>query len=133
MNWTKFSLTAVAVFVFIFFFDWLVHGIFLSGHYLSTASSWRPTGEHLMTWMVISQICQALAFTYLFARKMNKSHLNTQQCVRYGFGLGMLLAAFKIGTYCYLPIPGILVFWWMVAALVSASCIGYITSLTYKK
>ena len=131
MNWTKYLVTAVAVFVFIFLYDWVVHGWLLSGMYQATASVWRQPPS--VVWMVIGQICYSLAITYLFARKMKKGHLTTQQCTTYGMWLGVFLGAHTVGCYSYLPVPGMLVFWWVIAAIVAGAGVGWVVSLTYKK
>lgn len=131
MNWTKYCVSTLAVFVFVYLADWLIHGVLLSGMYAATASVWKQPFD--MAWMFIGRICFALAIVYLFARKMNRGQMSTKQCVTYGGWLGVFWGSTIVSCYSYLPVPGMLIFWWIVASIVLGLGSGYVISLTYRR
>ena len=69
MSTKRLLLTALAVFVFIFAYEWVFHGILLKDTYGMTPSLWRPQTEMMQHfhWLVLGQAVIALMFTVLFA------------------------------------------------------------------
>ena len=70
MSTKRLLLTALAVFVFIFAYEWVFHGILLKDTYGMTPSLWRPQTEMMQHfhWLVLGQAVIALMFTVLFAQ-----------------------------------------------------------------
>ncbi len=130
MNLQRYTLATVAVFVFIFAYDFVVHGYLLNGLYMETAAVWRPQGESIMWVMNISQILSAAFFTLLFTRHYEGKGL--REGLRFGMYVGALLAALQLGCYMYLPVPFSIVGYWMLSAFVMSLGIGAVLSFTYR-
>ena len=131
MDSKKMVTSVIAVMVFAFIYDWIVHGMLLMPIYEATANVWRPQAESNMWFMLLSQFAYAFMFTYIYASY--KAGADLAESAKFGGILGCLLAATQIGTYCYLPIPGMLTVWWMVASICSGIGIGAVLSFTYKR
>ena len=53
--------------------------------------------------------------------------------LRYGVYIGLVLAALKIGTYGYMPIPLVLTFSWMAISIANGLGAGLVLALVYKE
>ncbi|MFT5171095.1 MAG: hypothetical protein ACI9BD_000867 [Candidatus Marinamargulisbacteria bacterium] len=129
MNMKKLGLACLGVFVFVFAFDFIVHGNMLKGLYEATASAWRPMDEHDMRFMMASQLLFAVFLTYFFV-KLGKTGMSDG--IMYGLAIGTVLGAVQLGTYCYLPIPLSLTLAWVAAAVVKSVGCGAIAAKIYK-
>lgn len=130
MNSKRYLIASVCVFIFVFIFDFIFHGMLLKGMYEATASVWRPEMDHNMIWMLIRQIVFSLVITYIFT--MNYEGRGTGEGCRFGFWMGALVGSMQIGTYCYLPIPFMLMVWWVVGSVLTGIGIGLVCSWTYR-
>src|SRR2546426_8412835 len=93
MNIKRLLWAFLAVFVFIFAFEWVFHGILLKDAYAQTMSLWRPETEMMgyFHWLVLGQAVIALAFVLLFARGF------TGRGVAGGARVGAMVAVFCVG------------------------------------
>ena len=119
MNIKRFALASLGAFVFVFVYEFIVHGFLMMSLYEQTADVWRPEEESSMLVMLISQFlfAAALAFFYPIVG------LDDEKCKKalpFGVGLGLLMAMPSIGTYCYLPIPITISLLWAVIAFLKA-------------
>lgn len=132
MNIKRWLISAVAAFVFVFLFEWLIHGILLMEMYQSTQQIWRPmnAGSIYHAAMIGSQIAFALMTSFLFTR--HYENRGVREGVRFGFWIGSILAAVELGSFCYLPIPFSLTFIWMVTVLLKGIGTGTVVALIYK-
>jgi len=112
----KMVLAGFAAFVFIFIFDFLVHGLLLKGIYEATQSVWRPQEESNMMVMILSQFLLAVAIAFFYP--IVGPDTDCKKTVPFGFGLGLVMAVPQISTYCYLPIPFSLSLIWVFATFV---------------
>ena len=132
MNTKRLLLTAVALFVFIFAFEWLFHGVLLKETYAQTPSMWRPESE--MTghfhWLMLGQALIALMFAILFAQGFAAGGLAA------GIRLGIIVGILRIGptliTYAVQPLPAKLIAFWAVGGLVEAALAGAIAGALFK-
>jgi hypothetical protein len=133
LNTTRYLLAALAVFVFTFVFDFVVHGHLLLPLYNETPNLWRTPEdmEANLHWVLISQTLMALVITFLFTR--NYEGKGTQEGVRFGLYVGLVLAAPQIGMTAWMPIATTLAFLWAAAAIVYGIGTGVVASLVYKK
>ena len=133
MNIKRLVLAFLAVFVFIFAFEWVFHGILLKDAYAHTASLWRPETEMMgyFHWLVMGQAVIALAFVLLFARGF------TGRGVAGGIQLGILVAVLRLGlnliTYAVQPISVKIALSWSVGGLLEAAVAGAIAGAIYKQ
>jgi len=131
MNTKRYILSAIAVFVAVFLFDFLVHGMLLKDLYTQTASLWRPEAEHKMIFMFMSQLAFAVILTFIFTRNYEDKGLG--EGLRFGLYMGLLLATIDLGTYCYMPIPLALTLSWVAASIGRGIIAGIVLSLVYKR
>lgn len=126
----KMVLAGIAAFLFIFIFDFLVHGVLLKSSYEATQSVWRPEEESNMIVMILSQFLFAMAMAFFFPIIGPDKECN--KAIPFGFGLGLVMAMPQISTYCYLPIPLTLSLAWVLSTFVqvffSALIIGKVFS-----
>lgn len=131
MSKKRFILASVAAFIFIFVFEWVLHGMLLMPTYEATADTWRMDHSgYFMSFMMGSQLLQALALAFFFTRHYEGKGLG--EGVRFGLYAGIFLAAVELGAYCYLPVPLGLVLAWMGGALVKCIGVGAALALVYK-
>ena len=131
MNKKRFFISAIAAFVFVFLYEFLVHGFLLMDLYKQTAEMWRPEGEGNMLFMFMSQLGFAAVAAYIFT--LHYESKGVGEGVRFGLCIGMLIGAIDIGTYCYMPIPMVLMLSWVLASLLKGLGTGMVLSLTYKQ
>ena len=89
MNWKKFSLAWVVVFVLVFNLGFLIHGVLLSDQYEGLDGMMRPEEEAMsyLPFIVLSDLIFAFAFVYFYARgKEEKPWLG--QGLRFGCWCG---------------------------------------------
>ncbi len=130
MNTKRCILATIAVFVFVFVSDFLIHGQLLKDIYEQTAHLWRPQSEHNMAFMLASQILFSLVITVIFSRHYEAKGIG--EGFRFGLLIGLLLGTIQLGTYCYMPIPLSLTLSWVAASLVKGLGSGLALALTYK-
>jgi hypothetical protein len=107
-------LSAIGAFVFVFLFEFLVHGFLMKDMYDATISVWRPQAESSMPVMFLSQFLFALAVAFFYP--IVGPDINCKKAMPFGFGLGLVMAMPAIGTFCYLPIPITISLCWAAAA-----------------
>jgi len=106
----RFILAFIAAYIFIFFWGWLLNGIFLKDVYAQTPNLWRPQSEmmSLFHWIIIGQALIVFAFVMIYASGFAGGG------VMAGIGLGVLLEiaaiGMRLGFYAVPPFPGKLIF-----------------------
>lgn len=134
MRLSKLIVPIIAVFVFVFIYGYVVHGILLSDIYQQTPQLWR-TCEDMQSHfpiMLISELAFAIIFTlfYAYLQQWMKVSLKGWQ---YGLGIGATFAAIQIGIYAYMPISCTLALLWVVDALIEPVLCGVLLSCMYKR
>lgn len=124
------ALSALAVFVFVFAYDFLIHGILLMGQYEATSEVWRPQEEAQMIFMMLSQLMFAIVLSAIF--RLNYEGKGIGEGIRFGLYIGLLIASLDIGRYCYLPVPLSLVAMWFLANILKCTGAGVVLSATYR-
>ena len=97
MNIKRFCFAVLAVFGFVFLFEFLVHGMLLKGLYEETASLWRPQEDYNMMHMVLMQIAFSATAVFFFTRHYENKGVG--EGVRFGAYLGLVLAVVEIASY----------------------------------
>ena len=131
MNKKRYVISLFVVFAFVFSYEFLVHGFLLQDIYTQTAQLWRPEEESNMLFLFTSQLCFSAVFAYIFT--LNYEGRGIGEGIRFGLYIGMLLGSIEIGTYCYMPIPMVLMLSWVLASLLKGLGSGVILSLVYKR
>ena len=132
MNAKKFTIASIAVFIFIFIFDLLFHGVYLKSMYEQTASLWRPE-EAMKTyilWLTLGQIIISIGFVALFTKAFKRGGIAE------GVVYGLLLAIIFIGNlliwYAVSPYPTNLLINWIIGTLIELILAGIIVAFIYQ-
>ena len=120
-----------AAFVFVFLFEFLVHGFLMMGMYEATMSVWRPQAESNMPIMLLSQFlfAMAVAFFYPIVGPDNEC----KKAVPFGFGLGLVMAMPQLASYSYLPISISISLAWAAASFVKAFGSTFVIAKVFNK
>lgn len=129
MDMKKFLFAAIGAFVFVFVYEFLVHGFLLMNQYEQTSSLWRPQAESSMPIMLLSQFLFGVAVAFFYP--IVGQDTDCKKAVPFGIGLGLVMAMPQIATYSYLPIPITLSLLWAVAAFIKALGCSFIISKIY--
>ncbi len=131
MNTSRFLLTALCTYIFVFAFEFLFHGMLMKEIYMMTAELWRAENEMKMPFMFASQISFSLVAAYIFTQNYEGKGLG--EGLRFGFYIGMLLATIRLGSYSYMKVPLSLTCGWIAASLIKGLGTGVVCSLIYKR
>lgn len=131
MNKQRYVISVLVTFVFVFLYDFLVHGFLLKDIYVQTKELWRPEEEYKMFVMTMSQLGFSAVLAYIFT--LNYEGKGIGEGIRFGLYIGMLLGVIEIGKYSYMPIPMVLMLSWVLAALLIGLGSGVVLSLVYKR
>lgn len=121
----------VAAFVFVFLFEFLVHGFLMMGMYQETMTVWRPQAESNMAVMMLSQFLFAMAVAFFYP--IIGPDKDCKKALPFGFGLGLVMAMPQIASYSYLPIPISISLAWAAASFVKAFGSSFIVAKVFNK
>lgn len=127
----KMLMGGIAAFVFVFLFEFLVHGFLMKGMYDATMNVWRPPAESNMVIMFLGQFLFALAVAFFYP--IVGPDKECKKAVPFGFGLGLVMAVPQIATYSYLPIPMTISLAWAAASFVKAFGAVYIVAKVFNR
>ncbi|MCR9192341.1 MAG: hypothetical protein NXI01_06735 [Gammaproteobacteria bacterium] len=133
MNIKRFLFAFVALFLFMFSYETLVHGFLLKNIYLETPTIWRDYNEMISYTpfnMVITALL-ALWITFIFTLVFKEG--GSKNGLRFGLCLGILSGIQAAGAYFYLPISAVLATCWFTTYVVESIIGGYIIGLIYRK
>ena len=133
MNMKRFLLCVVVGFVFVFLYEFVVHGVLLKPIYEATAALWRS--EEDMKSLCPYGMLVSLAFVSLVACIFVKNYeaKGFGEGVRFGFLLGLLMGLIPASFYLYMPIPGTLALAWFFASFVETIGLGILFAFIYRK
>jgi len=129
MNMKRFMIAAVCAFAFVFIYEFIVHGILLKDMYNQTADIWRPQSEANMPIMLLSQVLFGLAVAFFYP--IVGPDTDCKKAIPFGVGLGLVMAAPQIASFCYLPIPMKLSLLWMLTEFFKAFGTVFIVARIY--
>lgn len=90
MDMKKFLFAAVGVFVFVFLYEFLVHGFLMISQYEQTAAVWRPQAESSMGIMLLSQFLFGVAIAFFYP--IVGPDTECKKAIPFGIGLGLVMA-----------------------------------------
>jgi len=131
MNIKKFLGGTIAVFAFVFLYEWLVHGVFFRGYYAETPQIWREMNEmrSLIPLHAGFQLAFAAWVTFIFSRFYPEGGIRNG--LFYGLYIGVLLGIIAASWYLFIPISKELATNWFVANVVEGLGLGLILGLIY--
>lgn len=124
-------LAALGAFVFVFLFEFLVHGFLMMPWYNATMSVWRPQAESNMAVMFLSQALFAVAVAFFYP--IVGPDKECKKALPFGIGLGLVMAMPQLATYCYLPIPFAISALWALIAFAKALGAGVIVGKIFNR
>ena len=130
MNMKRFIIASCGAFIFVFLYEFLVHGFLMAGYYEQTVSVWRPKEESNMLIMLLSQFLFGFAVAFFYPIV----GMDTGDCkkgIPFGIGLGLVLAMPQIASYNYLPIPLAISLFWVLISFIKAFGCSLIVSKIY--
>lgn len=133
MNFKRYLFATIALFIFIYLFEMLVHGYLLQGLYESTASVWRNSAEmdaHLSIAIILQftlSAWSALIFSTLYQEGGIKNGL------QFGLLFGVFAGILTASWYLWLPVPTKLGAIWFINGVVEGLGGGIILGIINKK
>lgn len=127
----KCLLPVAAVFVTIFVFQWLFHGIYMMPAYEATASMWRSKEEmEGLMWVCIStKLVMAAVISCLYCC-ISKGASCSGKCpktgAKFGLKVGLLLGAHDFASYIWLPIDMNMALKWLTGDILMGVIIGVV-------
>lgn len=135
MNWKKFWLAALLVYLAYLATTFIIHSLILGGYYMKpdVQSAWRPEEEmNKFSWLrLVTMAVFAFFFTFIFAKGYERK--GVMEGVR--FGIYIALFTFFVTSFeqfIIYPIPYAVVWYWIVAGLIQSVLMGIIAALVYK-
>lgn len=130
MNMKRYLIATAVVFLFIFFFEWLVHGFIMMGLYTQTESVWREFGmmHTYMPVLILFKLALAAWFTYVYFQWYGNS--GVKHGILFGIYFGVFAGLLMSSWYIWLPIPPQLGLGWFITGLVewvgAGALLGYV-------
>lgn len=134
INWKKFIISSIAVFIGLFVTDFVIHGQLLSGLYAQNAKLFRSMTEmnSLMNYMIAGQILISLTFVFLYTQGYSGGKTSIGEGLRYGFYVSLLTCvAHSVAMYAWALYPMDLIQAWAATGVVQVTILGGIAGLTY--
>lgn len=132
MNMKRFVIACGAVFIFIFVYEWLFHGVLLRELYAQMPTLWRAQAEMrgYFHWLVIGQLWLAVLFCLIFVKGYENKGL--AEGVRYGLLIGLLFIGPDMIFYAVQPLPAKLIVDWSIGGLLEMIIGGAIVAAIYR-
>ena len=131
MNWKKFFITFIILYVAGGILGYLVHEVLLGATYESLSDIWRPDMERLWWIQMVTALFLTFFFIYVFAKGYEDKGI--MEGVRYGLVIWGFFAIPSIyNQFMIYPIPYSLVWKWLAADLFMFVVLGAIMAAVYK-
>lgn len=133
MNWKRFLLATLAIFVFMFFYEFLIHGVLLMRTYEETPTVWRTMSEMQanMPLTILSQLALSAWITYMFSQIYPDGGIING--VRFGLYLGVFAGILSGSWYLVLPVAAKLGWSWLAIWIAEGLGAGAILGSIYKR
>ena len=133
MNWKKFFIALIAIYVVGGILNFLVHGVLLMSTYQELASVWRPQSEMdsymWIQWVTSLFLC--FFFVYIFVRGYEGRGI--MEGVRFGLVIWAFMTIPSVySQFMVYPLPYSLILKWLFSDLVIWVVMGVLTALIYK-
>lgn len=132
MNFKRYILAVVALFVFIFAYESVVHGMVLINIYKETPNIWR-TYDEMVSFAPFNNIVMAILalwITFIFTRFYRTGGLKNG--FKFGIYMGVLAGIQAAGALFYLPISEVLAGAWFITYVIESTIGGLIIGSIYR-
>lgn len=133
MNWKRFFIGFIVVYIVAQALGYLVHSLWLGDTYASLASVWRPMPEmQSMQWiMLVTSAIFTFFFCYIFVRGCEGKGI--VEGVKYGLIIGLFVSLTQsYDWYVILPIPYSLALKWFLSGTATSMVMGAVFAAIYK-
>ena len=132
MNIKRLLYSCVAVFGFVFIYEWVFHGVILKETYEQTASLWRPQSDmgSYFVWLTLGQFLFCILFCIIFTKGYENRGL--VEGAPYGALMGLIFCAPNLIFYAVQPLPGSLVVAWCVGGMIEITLAGVLLATVYR-
>lgn len=130
MSIKRYVSASIAVFVFIFLYEWVFHGILLKPVYNATQHLWRAQEDCVFWAMLLGQFLFPFIFAYIFTKGYEKKGI--AEGIRFGVVIGLLFVPSNLIYYAVQPLPGSLVLAWCFGGIIEMAIAGAILAAVYK-
>jgi hypothetical protein len=133
MNMPRYILGSVAVFVFIYLTEFLLHGVLMKGSYDQHLALLRPeaeAGSH-MPFMALGFLILAFGFCFIFTKGYENKGL--VEGLRYGFYVGVTFGiSSNLINFAVFPWPSSWIIAWSIGFTVILMLAGALFAAIYK-
>ena len=121
-----------AGFIFVFIYEFIIHGFLLNGIYEQTPNLWRApeTMGDFIPFSIAMQFLMTALLAVIFAKSYKGGGL--LEGLRFGALLGALFGLSMASAYIYMPISALLAALWFATGFFQLLGLGLIFALTYK-
>src|SRR5437763_12956628 len=128
----RFVVAFLAVYIFIFFWGWLLNGVLLKDTYAQTSTLWRSQREmaSLFHWIIIGQALVVFSFVMIYASGFAGGGIIAG--IRLGLLLEIAAIGMRLGFYAVQPIPGKLIVYGSIGAVIEMVIVGAMVDGIYK-
>jgi hypothetical protein len=131
MNTKRWIISSIVIFIAVQIFDYVEHGLILSGAYEPLLGIWRADMNSVMWIMYVTSLIFAFLFVYIFSKGYEGKGI--LEGVRYGLLIGLLMVGIGIfNQYVIYPIPFSLAIQWFIYGMVRYGLYGIIAAAIYK-
>lgn len=131
MNVKRYLAAVIGLFIFIFLYEFLVHGVLLMNMYQATSTVWRNLAEMqanmplAMGFQLAFSAWTAFVFTQLYKDGGLKNGL------LFGLYFGVFAGILTASWYLHLPVPAVLGWSWFASGIVEGLGAGAVLGLIY--
>lgn len=132
MNNNRYLISVIAGFVFVFIYEFIVHGFLLIPTYAMTPYLWRGQDEMLSLFpiSVSVQFIMVAVLCFIFTRHYEDKGI--KEGIRFGTMIGLLMGIGSFGMYTYMPISFTLALSWFASILIETIGLGILFAKLYK-
>jgi hypothetical protein len=133
MNWKKFLIAFIAVWIFTFIYGFVFHGMIMRSTYQQIPGLLRPDAEFKANFplLVLGQGVIAFFFTLIFVRGFGSGG-GVAGGFRYGLLLGLLFCGADLIRYAVEPLTTTVLIAWCIGVIILFSIAGSIVGTLYK-
>ncbi len=131
MNWKRFFIASLVVFVVVQALDILINRVFMKADNESLKHLWRPDMNSKIWIGVLAGVLISLLFVYIFTK--GREGKGIAEGVRYGIVIWLFFAVpMNVSMYVMLPIPYPIVVRWLLFSLLEMLIAGILVAVIYK-
>ena len=131
MNWQKFFITFIVLYIVTSVLGFLIHGLWLSSQYEQLSGVWRGDMDKFMWVQYVTGAFYCFFFVFIFAR--GQENKGIMEGIRYGLIIwGFYTIPTVYNQFMIYPLPYNLIMEWLFSDLVVVVILGILTAVLYK-